>query len=276
MSPYRLVALDVDGTLLTSDKRITRRSQRVLETLHRRGIRLCLTTGRNLRMARRMATSLGIEVGLVAHNGAVVYEEGLVVSAATLPQETASETVRRLQQEGCLPMLYVLSEGDCRLFYEPSGVSRVVERYLHANGEVSTPVASIEEAISGVVEPLHVVAIEPESRVRFALATFSSAGEVRWLTSGGYGDGEHWFLEAISAKASKWEGLKLLAERHGVALEEVVALGDNLNDLDLLEGVGLGIAMGNAPEVVKASARWVTASNDEEGVALALERLFSV
>lgn len=276
MNPYRLVALDVDGTLLTSDKRITRRSQRALETLRRRGIRLCLTTGRNLRMARRIAALLGREVGLVAHNGAVVYEEGLVVAAATLSRKAAGETVWRFQQEGYFPMLYVLGEGDCRLLYELPVVSDVVERYLHANGDLSTPVASLEEALSEAAEPLHVVAIEPEPRVRLTLATLSSAGEVRWMTSGGYGDGKHWFFEAISAKASKWEGLKLLAERHGVALEEVVALGDNLNDRDLLEGVGLGIAMGNAPEVVKASARWVTASNDEEGVALALERIFSI
>jgi hypothetical protein len=271
---YRLVALDIDGTLLTSDKRITDRSQRALETLYRRGVRVCLITGRNLPMARKIADLLAIPTSIVAHNGSVVFDSGAIVASATLSLDTARAVVGTFRRWECFPMVYTSVNGVSRLLHEPSGWNRTAGRYLNANRDVLKTVESLDASLSEAVEVLHIVAVEPERRVLRVLDDDAVHDGARLMTSGGYGDGECWFLEAMATTASKTRGLSLIAGRYGVTLERVVAVGDNLNDVDLLGDVGLGVAMGNAPDPVKAVARFTTASNDEDGVALALERVF--
>jgi hypothetical protein len=90
------------------------------------------------------------------------------------------------------------------------------------------------------------------------------------MTSGALYGGEYWFLEAIHPESSKVNALEAVTRGWGMSLADVVAIGDNLNDQEMLEAVGCGVAMGNAPADVKAVADRVTASNDDEGVALAL------
>ncbi|HHY36578.1 MAG TPA: HAD hydrolase family protein [Firmicutes bacterium] len=80
------------------------------------------------------------------------------------------------------------------------------------------------------------------------------------------------FLEILHPAVSKVEGLKVLGERLGIGLSEMMAIGDAHNDIEMLQGVGLGVAMGNAPPEVQAQADWVTAGIEDEGVVVALEK----
>ncbi|MBM3215431.1 HAD family phosphatase [Candidatus Poribacteria bacterium] len=276
MNPYRVVALDLDGTLLTSDKRVTVRSLRSLQALHDRGIRLVIVTGRNLPMARASVRDVTVPLAFVAHNGAMTAENGRVTGSCRLGGETARSVCQAFRQFGCAPAVYSYTKGDCTLAHEPGEHNPAMARYLKANAPVAQTVGRLDDDLAGPLGSgaVHVVAIEPNDGARRALSGLQGLAGVQVLSSGTLYDGSHSFLEAIPAGASKTNGLDALCKRWGVTLADVVAVGDNLNDIELLQSVGLGVAMGNAStEVIRVAAR-TTSSNDREGVAEALDAVF--
>lgn len=266
-----MIALDLDGTLLTTDKRVTQASIDALTRAHADGVRIVIVTGRNLPMARKSVAVLPMPLTFIAHNGAVTKhaDDDAPIETRHLPPRTAEGICEAFRETGCEPFLYVADGDACRLLHHPSPGNPALARYLAANGSVCEPGADLIDAVNGA-RILHVVAIESSDRVRRALETLPDFPGARLMTSGGLYGGEYWFLEAIHPDASKVAALTAVAGGWGLSLDDTLAIGDNLNDLDMLAAVGCGVAMGNAPETVKAVADRVTATNDAEGVALAL------
>jgi hydroxymethylpyrimidine pyrophosphatase-like HAD family hydrolase len=275
----RVVALDLDGTLLTSDKRVTERSREGLSAVAARGMNVVLATGRNLATAQTVAATLPCEATIIAHNGGLIARagDGRVFRSYPLAPQAAYALCRLLRERGCAPLVYAAHDGGYRLFYDHCGGNPARARYLEANGSVSLRVPDVLDAVQGPSgeRVLHVVAIEARQRVLALLREARGVEGALLTTSGGVYGGEYWFLEGVHVKASKLRALTFLCRTWRCTLAHVMAIGDNWNDTELLRRVAYGVAMGNAPEEVRQAADAVTASNDEEGVAKALAYVFA-
>ena len=272
---FKAAALDLDGTLLTTEKRLSERTLRVLNRLTDRGVQLLIATGRNLTAARRAMSAFKGPYALIAHNGAAAADgqTGRILFMKPLPTG-ALETLRdAFAAWDCDPFAYGVSNGTAELRWRGVSPNDVFSRYLNANAEEArADEAPLSERAGWI--PLQAVAIEPREKVKAALASGFRLPGARLMTSGGLYDGSHWFLEALHADASKALAARTYAASNGFTLKEAAAVGDNLNDIELLRACGCGVAMGNAPEKVRRAADFVAGGNDEDGAALALERLF--
>ena len=270
---YRVLALDIDGTLLTSDGNVTDRSKAAVRAVAESGVRIVIVTGRNLPKARLVADLLPAPTTVIAHNGAICADsDGRILRAEWLTHRQARRLCELFRRWDCEPCTYTVRHGAFELRHPKTGVNPGLARYLEANAFVTRPVADVVHLLEEG-RTVHVVAIERAEKVRRVVAGMSPLDGTRIMTSGGLFGGEYWFLEAIHARASKDGALRSLCADWQVPFSEVVAIGDNLNDIELLRTVGVGIAMGNAPEAVKAVADRVTGSNDEDGIAEAVEWL---
>ena len=276
-TPFKAAAVDLDGTLLDSDKRISERALQTLRRIAELGAHVLIVTGRNLPAARRAMSAYDGPFALIAHNGAATADgrSGRMLSSVPLPKGSAAPILRQLRAWGRQPFLYGVSSGrvELRGSGEPSNLA--LRRYLDANRRVC---AFSEEPPDQETDwtPLQAVAIEPAERVQAALRRGLSLPNARLITSGPLYDGSHWFLEALHADASKTAAVERFGNANGFSLNETAAVGDNWNDLELLQKCGGSAAMGNAPIDVKRAAGWIAPSNDDDGAAEALERLFNL
>lgn len=269
---YRLVALDIDGTVLDSRGEIRPRVLAAVGRAIQAGVAVTLATGRRWRAARDIASRLGIRVPVILYNGALVLDpvRESVLREQPLPPDAALDAMRHLERHG-LPV-YV-----CR--HAPSGPD------LYWLGEPASPAAAyFREGPRGHARPLEDVAgaagldvlkvftLDLEARVRPA-----ATETPRWLgvplrsllcpdIPG------HSLLEYWRWGTDKGSALEFLAYRLGVRRSEIVAVGDNWNDMEMIDFAGLGVAMANAVPELRQRADLVTASNDEDGVAAVLER----
>ncbi|MDA1192200.1 MAG: Cof-type HAD-IIB family hydrolase [Candidatus Poribacteria bacterium] len=277
--PYRILALDLDGTLLTTNKTVSPRTLASIRRVEAMGARVVIVTGRNLPKACESARLLGVPTTVIAHNGAVTADGDTesVMDAAFIPSETAHRLCAEFRARDCEPFLYVRDGDEFRLTYESNERNPARDRYLAANASVSRRVAQVEDGIDAV-EIVHIVAIEPMSRVKSTLdeltGVHSSPNGATVMTSGGLYDGSHWFLEAVPTTASKLIAISSLCDDWNISLNKVIAVGDNYNDAELLAAVGLGVAMGNAPDEIKRISRRTVGTNDEDGIADLLSDTF--
>lgn len=253
---------------------MTQASIDALARAHADGARIVIVTGRNLPMARASVSDLPMPLTFIAHNGAVTMDTTGRVTTRHLNHETAATICDAFRDAECEPFLYVADGSACRLLHRPPD-NPALARYIAANGSVCEPVTDVMASVNGA-QILHVVAIEESERVRLALRTLPRSPDARLMTSGGLYGGGYWFLEAIHPESSKVNALEAVARGWDLSLADVLAVGDNLNDLEMLAAVGCGVAMGNAPHEVKAVADHITAGNDDEGVALALAEVMGV
>lgn len=267
-----MLALDIDGTLLNPCGEITRRVHDAVARAIRSGMLVTLATGRNLRAALPVAEALGIPAPLVVNNGALVIHpaSGQVLLHRPLGPATANRAVALLQQLGMAVFLSRLSLTEPDLFYErPPALPEADFRMGRAADQVQL-VENLAE-IAEAVQPLKVMTLDRTAAVE------SAAQHLERCLS----DQCHLLvtperpgcalLEVSAPGVNKAAGLERLAGLYGIHPNEIVAFGDNRNDLEMLQFAGLGVAMGNASEEVRAVARAITATNGEDGVAQFLE-----
>ncbi len=259
---YRLLVTDLDGTLVTSTREITPRTLAAVRGAQQRGVRVCLATGRMWSSAEPYVRRLGADPPAILYNGGLVYDfsTGTVLYRLPLGYERARAVLEMLREfPSVLPHLYL----DDRVY--AAGPSELTEQYRRRNGLqvelVGDLVAFLRPdpmkiLIIGAPNDLHTVLAQIGARALPVHAVFS----------------EPTFLEILPQNSSKGIALEFLAPQLGVALAEVIAVGDNLNDLEMIRTAGLGVAMGNAPAEVKSHADYVTASNNDEGLAIVIER----
>ena len=274
MSPYRLVALDLDGTLLDPQSQITPRTLSVLHAVHQLGIEIILCTGRTLHKALEVLTPIQFPCLLALHNGALLidYPSGRQHLHRTLPETIAAQALTWLEERDLQTACYVLENSGCRLYHLPHEPNPGMNRFLASKQSILVPYESVYECLTYPI--LHLVAVDCEERIAPALNDLRRLlPDATILASGGFYGSRYWFLEVLAADASKSGVIRSIAAERGIPREAVLAIGDNYNDLDMLHYAGTGVAMGNAPVEIQAEADQVTASHAEEGVAEILERL---
>jgi len=270
---YKLIAVDIDGTLLNPNRDISPRNYSALKTAIDRGIIVTLCTGRSHFMAQKVIGRLDFEFPLVLHNGAMIVNsrDGQLLKQWALSQETARKAVAIMKGFELEPFAYDFYEGECRVAYESINPSnRAYVGYMSTKESILYQTPDLAAYLGH--SPTQLVAIDHKPIIEKAMAFLKESLErANVFTSGSLG-GKYWFLEVLDADASKSKSLEYLSKLHQIKQSEIIAIGDNFNDLDMIEYAGLGIAMDNAPDEVKAQADLVTDSNADDGVAKAVEK----
>ncbi|AGZ46774.1 HAD family hydrolase [Actinoplanes friuliensis] len=268
MPPFRLVASDIDGTLIRTDGTLSPRTIGVLDQLHSRGVPTVLVTGRPVRWLRQLYDQMAEPLPAVCANGAVVYDPAAdkILRAAPLSVELLLDVTQQLREAVPDVALAVEVEDGRSFWYE--------EKWpLHWDGEhKQVRVLSSPEELTSVpaVKLLaRSASYEPDE---FAALISSTLGEVAVATH----SSKSALVEISAAGVTKAAGLAWFCERDGFTAEDVVAFGDMPNDLPLLAWAGRSVAMGNAHPAVREVADEVTLTNDEDGVAVYLEKLFDL
>lgn len=279
----RLVALDLDGTLLNSRGELTGRNRAAIAEARRRGVSVALVTGRRFRDARPLALELGLDVPVIAHNGALTKHARTLetVAALLMPAEAARAVVRLGRAHGADALVSDDHTGEGVLLYDHiSEGNTALAKYIawsrRVVGEGAAAsirkVESLEDYLDH--DPLHVA-------FSGGCAAMERLGELMSEELGGavkqlltlYPKADFALLDVLHPSASKGAGLAAVASEQGVTREEILAVGDNFNDLEMLEYAGTGVLMGNAEPPLRARGDFhTTATNDEDGVAEAIER----
>ncbi|MCF8011220.1 MAG: Cof-type HAD-IIB family hydrolase [Clostridiales bacterium] len=256
---YKLVALDLDDTLLNTNREISQATRQVLSTAMENGVYVTLATGRMFRSALPFAKDLGIHTPLITYQGALVKhpqnEEVLFHRPVSL--DLAVDIVQRIKKYGYHINIYL---DDFLYVAEDREEGRRYARLSRIPLEI---VGDLEDFMfSSQVDPTKVLVVSEEYLLD------ELAGELMPV----YRDRLHitkskpHFLEFSHPSGTKGCALHAVADYYGVAQSEVIAVGDSYNDLEMIEWADLGVVMGNAREEIRARADYVTYSNDEEGI----------
>jgi hydroxymethylpyrimidine pyrophosphatase-like HAD family hydrolase len=268
----RLVALDIDGTLLRSDKTISGRTRGAIQAALARGARVVLVTGRRYPSARRVTADLASDVPLVLHNGALVVVDGRVVRCRTLPRPAARLAIDAGRARGVEPVLHCGASGEGLLLVDaaarPNGL---VGYYLErAEAEVRVVPDLVEAAEGG--EPIQVMFGGPRAEMEALLPELAAGvGSTARIERTVYPASGAVLLDVLHPAVGKAEAVCFLQERWGVGPRETLAIGDNWNDREMIEAAGLGFVMGNAPGEMLALGLPAAPTNDEDGVARTIE-----
>ncbi|HLI89228.1 MAG TPA: Cof-type HAD-IIB family hydrolase [Ktedonobacteraceae bacterium] len=268
----KLLVIDIDGTLLTPQKRITPRTLAAIRAAQETGVIVTLATARRYYNTAPIATELGIAIPLILYDGALILEhpQGTPLYTHRLRAAIAQQAVEIMVHHHIQPVIHHINGPAEQIWTGPAEFDNAwIEDYLSTFPD-HTRRLPYANCCTGQPDPLRVVAFTDEEVAR-ELVPEISALACSWNITprGSY----NWAEVAVMGQGcTKASGVIMLARQFGIPLEQVMAIGDNNNDVEMLQAVGWGVAMGQASDAVKASARAVTASNTEDGVALAIER----
>ncbi|HEY7853190.1 MAG TPA: HAD family hydrolase [Caulobacteraceae bacterium] len=260
MAPIRLIASDLDGTLLRSDGTISARTRDAIHAAKDRGLAFAFVTARPPRYIEGLAEAAGVTGMAVCSNGAILFDIGAraVMHHERLAPEIARELVAAVR--AALPDIAFAAEHGDRVAYEPLFPIFPED----SNPRVDHVHAFCDEDLTKLL--LHHPEHEAELLAELVRDTVGERGQV--IHSGGPK-----IIEIAAAGVSKATGLARLCDELKVDGSEVIAFGDMPNDLPMLRFAGRAIAVANAHPEVLAAAHEVTASNDEDGVARRIEAL---
>ena len=267
--PIRLLALDIDGTIVGDDLVIGPRTRAAVREATRRGVVVSLVTGRMVSSAMRFARELELHAPVVGYQGGLIREMpepgsrrlGRLLVHRPLPAATAREVVRWTREHGLDPHVNHLER-----FMVRADDPRTAEfnAFMGARAELVPDIlAAIRHAVTKIMavgEPPH-----PSSVARAAQEQFAGRADVTISHPR--------FLEFVAPGVSKGRAIRFLARRLNVPLGATMAIGDQWNDLEMLSEVGHGTAMPTAPREVRAIARYVAPPLADEGAAEMIEAL---
>lgn len=260
---YRLLAIDLDGTLLTHDRRVTRATRRALDEAATRGCGIVIATGRGFNVLRRYCDGIPLTAPQITYNGAVIHDPtaGRDLARYLVPAEWVLPAIDFLGASGVYAAIFTPTA----LYMDP--------RIPNPRHWMPAPLPPPQ-----LLDDLRAVADQPcikvvgrgnhnvIARIRpYAVERFGHALYVTQTAAD--------LLEFLHPEVCKGAALRRIAHLLDIPREQIIAIGDSHNDLEMLEFAGTGVAMGNAAPELHAIADMVTTTNDEDGIAVALERL---
>lgn len=257
---YKLIAIDMDDTLITSDKIITERSKKALHDAEAAGAYVVLASGRMAANVKELYEPLGLKSPCICGGGSQVVDQDFnLIHTCYIPSDLAKEVLAYAKELGVYVQIF--NDGDflfqkhtefTDVYQGISGLNPVELPTLFELTEVNTPKVLI------IHEAEKMPAIQEKFQRRFPMLNI--------------GRSRPHFLEFNNPEGNKGNALKVLAEKLGLGREELIAVGDNQIDASMIEYAGLGVAVGNALDEIKAIADYVSADNNHEGVTEVIEK----
>lgn len=256
---YQLLALDIDGTLYTSDGRITPRVKKAIRDAVDRGCFVLLATGRMYRAMAHINELLGLSMPCMVYGGAQIVKDGEIIYSRPVDSAVTNEVLNWAHDNGIHAQVY---ENQCVFYEKANRYTDDYEQFYDVPGyeqpdirqriDIQTPKVLI------IGEPEDVLSYEKMAKERFGNRLKISRSKPH-------------LLELNNPDASKGNALDYLAKSLGLTADNCMAIGDAPLDLPMIEFAGLGVAMGNADEATKHGADIICPTNDEDGVAVIIE-----
>lgn len=286
---YKLVAIDLDGTLLNSFGEVTENTKNVLLEAKEKGIEIVLASGRPISSTKSLAVEIGLDNYIISGNGAVVYDikNEAVVYDKFLSKEQVFNVIDVCEANSIFYNIYTEDEVITKslnynvLFYHKENIKKIEEKRTHIN-VVSNVKEYIEQSgntkflkitvcdeskmiFNGIIRKLKelggldILNVEHMSRKKFKLGTEEVSIEYH-------------YTEITNENVNKWTAIEYLLNKLNIDKSDVVAIGDNINDREMIENSGLGIVMGNSNPIMKEIGNVVVADNNSEGVLEAFNK----
>ncbi len=275
MSPYRLIAIDLDGTLLNHEGKVSEANKLAIRRALEAGFRVVFATGRNYYESLPVIDEIGHYDAAVFVGGATVVDTrgGETLHRQLIEPEIAREVCALIEGYGIPPLVYQDRKTAGHDFIlGPASIPEVLmDWYRRHEAQVRKvdDLAEVDHAETlriGTLGPAPLIAaVEAALEARFGERLFFH--RIRLGETGAE------LLEIFDPSVNKWAGIQHVAERHGIAQDEIVAVGDDMNDLHMIRHAGLGVAMGNARPQIKEIADRVIGSHAEDGLAAFLDEL---
>ena len=285
---YKLIAIDLDGTLLNSYGQVSERNREALKKAQEKGIQIVLASGRSTNSVKNIANELGDNNYIICGNGSLVYDlqSDEIIYDKFIEKKKALQIIKICEENSIYYNVYTenmviaKSLSNNVLFYHQENANKPDSRKTKIN-----LVENIYEYIQN---------IENENILKFTISDNSSiifnsiikklreiknidvldvAHMSRKIIKAGTEEVQmaYYYTEITSENVDKWNAIKWLAERLDIPNEEVIGIGDNVNDKLMIENSGLGVAMGNSAPYIKEIADRIVASNNDDGVAEIIE-----
>lgn len=260
----RAIVIDVDGTLLNNEHTITPRTEKAIKDAIAKGVQVVLATGKTHKSTQSIIDQFGLETPGIYLQGLAIYDQsGAIRHQTTLAPELARQALTFIEDRGFVVAAY--------------HQDRILVRARHA--QLEEELVKRHEVAPEAVGPLQNLLGKLAINKLIVIGERKAINALRWQLSmqvGGAGrllqPGIDEMLELLPPGSSKGAALKTLAKDIGVDVAQILAIGDGENDIEMIQIAGVGVAMGQANQKVKDAADYVTASNDEDGVAQAIER----
>ncbi len=275
LSPVRLIAIDIDGTLLDSQAQVSPANLDALRRAHEVGIETVLVTGRRHRFALPIAEMLGFDLWIISSNGAVTRStRGESYHRDLMPQSTAEKLCRHMVDFRNYSVITFDREGMGAIVCENHDhLYGVIQRWMEKNAPYIEYVSPIEKAL--VEDPIQVMFCGPVDLMRSAqerLLASDFADRMTVLRTQ-YDHRNLTIVDILNAGCSKGHALERWATYRGLDRSQVMAIGDNYNDIEMLTFAGHPVIMGNASDDLKQNGWTITLHNDESGVAAVVEQV---
>lgn len=269
---YKLVVLDMDGTLLNSYRKISEENKKAISRLQNSGIKVAIATGRIFTSAIFYARLLGIEAPIIACNGAIIKDghNNKTLDIKPINKDNMLKIIEVFQKH----KVYFHMYDEENIYVEKSKFNSNI--YKNWNEDQSKKhkvhVEKMEDALdyfkTNNLNVLKMMAVDDDNNKMNSIR--EELKRIKNITID-----KSWYnnLEVMNKAVSKGNGIKMLSEIYNINSEDIIAFGDNYNDLSMKDSVGIFVAMGNGEKYVKEQADYVTTSNDEHGVARGIENL---
>ncbi|SHF28966.1 hypothetical protein SAMN02745195_02290 [Thermoanaerobacter uzonensis DSM 18761] len=262
MRDIRLVVIDIDGTLLDSNSNLHPKTIATIKKVQKKGILVTLATGRTFRSTCTIAKLLGIKIPVICYNGAYISSIGQPpLYTFPISRGKIKPIIKILEENNYYIKFYA---EDCLYVQEA-----IEETYLFSKIHKVPFVEVGKGKLSNLdKDPLKIVVYDTPERIKSALEMFKPLkDEFTFII-------ENDNFEVNSKNITKAVAVELLCNYLGISMNQVMAFGDGVNDVEMVESVGVGIAVENAIPLLKEKADFITSSNDKLGVACMLEKIF--
>jgi Cof subfamily protein (haloacid dehalogenase superfamily) len=276
--PVRLIAVDIDGTLIDSSLDIPSANLHALRRAHDAGVHVVLVTGRRHRFAMPIASQLGFDFCLISSNGAITRSTGgHLYYADMLPRTVANDLCQHMKEfSGCTVLTFDKEERGAIVVERTDELGTNIQRWIDKNRMYIQEVAPITTAL--VCDPVQAMfcgTIERMKPAELRLNDGAFSGRISLLKTQ-YDYRDLCILDVLKHGCSKGSALARWAAHLGIERGEVMAIGDNYNDIEMLEFAGMPFVMANASEDLKRNGWPVTLDNEACGVAAAIEEVLGV
>jgi Cof subfamily protein (haloacid dehalogenase superfamily) len=274
---YKMLVTDMDYTLLNKEKKVSERNREAVRKAMEKGVHIVVATGRIYTSARVYAKLLGVCTPIIASNGAIIREAAFdnpmdtekTIYKDVLSPEAVKEMIRLSHKYGLFCHFFTEDTIYAEKLVNVSVRYTEWNKYLGEQDQVKIKIVDdiYESLQKDGVQILKAVVVDSDSeKIQGLRDSIEETGVVS--VSQSMKDN----LEVMNKGVTKGSAVKMLAKLYGIDREEIIAIGDNENDLSMIEYAGLGIAMGNAEEALKKAAKHITGDYQQDGVAEAIER----